>query len=295
MDSSQTVSSFNQKWTENPKLAFDATVDTNSDIHGWILNRNGFNTETDFIKWCRSKNRILDAGCGNGRVTNLFSKCAAAGAQIVGIDYSPEVAIKNLANNNNVTVGHADLTQNLAPFGTFDLVYCQEVLHHTSEPFLAFSNLVDILNENGEIAIYVYKKKGPIREFSDEYIRDQLKTLTWDEANNQMLEITKLGKLLSELQIEIEVDEIELLGIKKGKYDLQRFIYHYFLKCFWNEDLDFQESVAINTDWYLPQIASKHTMAEVSGWALAKNLEIIHLLEDEYGITMRAKRFKKIY
>jgi len=295
MDSSQTVSSFNQKWTENPKLAFDATVDTNSDIHGWILNRNGFNTETDFIKWCRSKNRILDAGCGNGRVTNLFSKCAAAGAQIVGIDYSPEVAIKNLANNNNVTVGHADLTQNLAPFGTFDLVYCQEVLHHTSEPFLAFSNLVDILNENGEIAIYVYKKKGPIREFSDEYIRDQLKTLTWDEANNQMLEITKLGKLLSELQIEIEVDEIELLGIKKGKYDLQRFIYHYFLKCFWNEDLDFQESVAINTDWYLPQIASKHTMAEVSGSALAKNLEIIHLREDEYGITMRAKRFKKIY
>ncbi len=68
--------------------------------------------------------------------------------------------------------------------------------------------------------------------------------------------------------------------------DVQRLIYHLFLKCFWNPDLAFDENAAINYDWYHPQLSSRHTLPEVESWFIDSGLTIAHRCVDPYGITV---------
>ena len=286
----QTIKSFKEKWTNNKNLAFSETLNENSKIQQWILHRNGFNSLDEFKDWLSGRCRILDAGCGNGRVTALLQANTNSTQQIIGIDLSSaEVAAENLNSFKNVDVYTKDLLGDLTDLGYFELIYCQEVLHHTNDPLGAFSNLCKRLKPGGEIAIYVYKLKAPIREFSDDYIRGLISEFSYEEATKEMLKLTELGKTLSELNIKLEVPEIKILEIKKGEYDIQKFIYHFFLKCFWNPDLSLDENIAINYDWYHPTISTRHTPDEVKSWFDQNSIKIIHFHEDHYGITARGK------
>ena len=286
-----TAGSFRDKWENNPDLAFRETLREGSDIFQWILGRNGFATTDAFRGWLAERRRILDAGCGNGRVTALLRRYAPAATEIVGIDLSAaHVARANLDGLPNVTVHEGDLLGDLAHLGSFDLIYCQEVLHHTSDPRGAFLNLCRRLSPGGEIAIYVYKRKAPIREFADDYLREQIASLPYEEAMVAMRELTAFGRILAETGGKVTVPAVNVLGIPAGEYDVQRLLYHFFLKCFWNPDLDFEANAAINYDWYHPQLCSRHTVEEVRSWFDAAGLTVVHSLVDHYGITMRGLR-----
>jgi hypothetical protein len=100
-------------------------------------------------------------------------------------------------------------------------------------------------------------------------------------------QIAELGKLLSELNIKIKVPEVKLFEIEEGEYDVQRFLYHFFAKCFWNPKLSLNDNALINYDWYHPHIATRHTIDEVEQWFTSNGLKIIHKHVDFYGITVR--------
>lgn len=285
--------SFDDKWKNNPNLAFENTLNPHSEINKWIVERNGFNNLSEFKQHLSNKKRILDGGCGNGRVTALLRNITNITTQIVGIDFtSYEVAKENLKGSQNIAIYQKDLLDNLTDLGTFDFIYCQEVLHHTKNPLLGFQNLCDILAPDGEIAIYVYKKKAPAREFVDETIREKIFDKEYSEALLECRNITALGKTLSDLNIKIDVPEIKSLEIKAGTYDLQRFIYHHFMKCFWNNELSFEANSVINYDWYHPQLCSKHTIEEVREWFDKCGIKVIHEHVDFYGITVRGIKQK---
>src|SRR5215216_2100834 len=72
----QTATTSREKWSRNPDLAFRQTRDEKSDIFRWILGRSGFATPAELTTFLAGKRRILDAGCGNGRVTGLVDRCA---------------------------------------------------------------------------------------------------------------------------------------------------------------------------------------------------------------------------
>ncbi|MEP7265533.1 MAG: class I SAM-dependent methyltransferase, partial [Bacteroidota bacterium] len=139
----------------------------------------------------------------------------------------------------------------------------------------------------GEIAIYVYKKKAPLREYTDDYIRDRISSLDYNEAMKACEQITALGKKLSEYKMDIDIPAVDILEIKEGTYDVQRFIYHFFMKCFWNNNLSFHDNAVINYDWYHPQNCSRHTLEEVKEWYVNAGLKIVHEFSDFYGITVR--------
>ncbi|MBL8820740.1 MAG: class I SAM-dependent methyltransferase [Planctomyces sp.] len=287
----QTLGSFRDKWEQNKELAFSETLKEGSDIFNWILTRNGVPSSPDFAAWLKGKTRILDAGCGNGRVTALLQRYAPQSASIVGIDLTAAtVAAENLRGLQNVDIRQKDLLGDLSDLGLFDLIYCQEVLHHTADPKGAFLNLCQRLAPNGEIAIYVYKLKAPLREYADDYVQDAISSLPYDEAMKEMREITLLGKALSELDVKVKVPDVKVLAIEAGEYDVQRFLYHFFLKCFWNPSLSMDENVAINYDWYHPQLCTRHTADEVLGWFADAGLSVIHHCVDQYGITVRGVR-----
>jgi SAM-dependent methyltransferase len=286
--SDRTLASFRDKWNRNPTLAFDDTQREGSDLFNWILSRNGCADADEFTRWLAPRARILDAGCGNGRVTALLHRYAAPGAQIVAVDaVSDEVARENLAGLDRVSVHRQDLLGDLSGLGAFDLIYCQEVLHHTSDPRQACLNLAARLTPGGEIAVYVYKIKAPLRERADDYLRERVTPLPYDDAIAAMTSIAQLGRALADLHVHVTVPDVALLGIEQGTYDVQRLIYHFFLKCFWNPALSLEENAAINYDWYHPQLSSRHTPAEVESWFADADLTIVHRSIDPYGITLR--------
>lgn len=289
--STNTAQSFSDKWNNNPNLAFDETLREGSEIFNWILNRNGFENGQALKLFLVDKKRILDAGCGNGRVTALLQRYADPKSEVVGIDLvSANVAQKNLKDKKNVQIFSKDLLGDLSDLGTFDFIYSQEVLHHTKDPRGAFNNLATLLNSNGEIAIYVYKIKAPIREYTDDFIRNAIINKPYAEAMEVSRKIAELGRSLSKLNIKIKSPAIDVLDIPEGEYDIQRFIYHFFMKCFWNNNLSYEENAAINYDWYHPQDCSRHSVGEIRDWFEKAGLKITHEFVDFYGITMKGKK-----
>jgi len=102
--------------------------------------------------------------------------------------------------------------------------------------------------------------------------------------------LTSLGKSLSGCKAIVEVPEVEILGITSGQYDVQRFVYYFFCKCFWNPSLSLQENTAINYDWYHPDMASRYAPEEIHGWFFDAGLTVVQECVDNYGITIRGRR-----
>lgn len=286
----QTKQTFGDKWRNNPNLARSSTIDVDSRIFKWIIGRNGFKNVTEFETWLSIKSRILDAGCGNGRIIDLFLNHAKYVNEIVGVDINPEIAKQRFDSDSKVKIFGLDISRRMKGIGQFDFIYCQEVLHHTQNPQRVFNNLVSLLTPAGEIAIYVYKKKSPAREFMDEFIREKCQGMSQEEKTQLMREITEFGRNLQEQKLLLHSPGIEAIGIPRGDFPMQMFIYDHFMKCFWNPELNLEENVAINEDWYYPQIASKHTLSEISFWYENMGLKIIHQNEDANGITVRGTK-----
>ena len=82
---------------------------------------------------------------------------------------------------------------------------------------------------------YVYRQKGPVREFADDYIRCIVSPQPADEAWATLRPLTRLAQSLAELETTVEVaEDIPYLGIPAGEHDVQRLLYWHFLKIFWN-------------------------------------------------------------
>jgi SAM-dependent methyltransferase len=286
-----TARTFHDKWHRNPDLAFRQTVTEGADIHDWILARNGWDGPEGLRALLRGRRRILDAGCGNGRVTALLAMHAEPESEIVGVDLTAaDVARENLAGVPNVSIRSGDLLGDLGELGSFDFVYCQEVLHHTGDPAGAFANLAGLLAPGGELAIYVYRRKAPVREFTDDHVRRAISALPYEQAMEVCRRIAEVGRVLSAVEARVTVPEIAELGIEAGEYDVQRFVYHFFMKCFWSDELDAEGNALLNYDWYHPQDCTRHTLEEVLGWLDAAGLEPVHRNVDHYGITVRGRR-----
>lgn len=288
-----TEKSFSDKWENNKSLAIAQTIEPGSVFHNWILERNGFKDESEFRDFLANKPRILDAGCGNGRVTWLMRKLTEGlDNEIMGIDLvADQVAAENLAQYDNVHLKQKDLLGDLSDIGKFQFIYSQEVLHHTDDPQRAFNNLVETcLEDEGVIAIYVYKEKAPIREFTDDYVRDRIKDLSYEDAMKVNSQITEFGKALSQLGVKVTVPDVDILEIKAGEYDVQRLIYHFFMKCFYNSEMSFEDNIVLNYDWYHPQNCERYRLDEIEEWFEQAGLSITHRCVDHYGITVHGTK-----
>lgn len=291
MAETNTAQSFSDKWHKNTGLAFENTLNPDSETFKWITERNGFKDGEELREFLSSKKRVLDGGCGNGRVTALLRTYSdSKTTEIIGIDLTAaDVAEKNLAAYENVKFYKKNLLDNLDDLGKFDFIYCQEVLHHTGNARKGFDNLVQILEPGGEIAIYVYKQKAPAREFVDDYVREKIAGMDYETAMKHCRQITELGKALTDQNVKLKIPEVELLQIPAGEYNLQRFIYHFFAKMFWNDEYNFEDNAVINYDWYHPQDCTRHTIEEVREWFTENGLKINYEHTDFYGITVKGE------
>jgi SAM-dependent methyltransferase len=277
---SQTEKIFSDKWTEveqykNVEKLYEFQFE-------WFLKLYGFDSRENLQNYLYGKPVIVDTGCGLGYKAAWFAELSPQ-STVIGIDISDAVnlAAKNFSHLPNLYFLKADIADTGLRTNSIDFVVCDQVIMHTEIPEKTFAHLAGLTKPAGEFACYVYSKKALPRELIDDYFRKATHKISNEEMWKFSEQLTELGKRLSELKINFESPDIPLLGIKGGTYDIQRFIYWNFLKCFWRDDWGFELSKSTNFDWYAPSNAKRFSKEEFLQLVSENKLEITFFHEEE--------------
>lgn len=288
----QTESTFSYKWSRRQSYDSEAFA---SATRQWLLERYCQGRPERLAEWLGpGPALLLDAGCGAGSAAlQLFGELLRQ-HHYLGVDISDAVEV---ARERFAEAGmpgdflRCDLNRLPLPEKSLDMILSEGVLHHTDSTRDALLRLSAFLKPDGWFLFYVYRRKGPIREFTDDWIRQSLQGLSDEEAWEALKPLSRLGQALAEKNVEIEVPEaIDFLGIPAGPIDLQRFFYWHVFKAYHRPEYSLEEMNHINFDWYRPLNCHRHTREEVVEFCQAARLSIRHLDEQPSGFTVVAQR-----
>ena len=237
---------------------------------------------------------LLDAGCGAGVPALTLLAPLLPRVRYLGTDISEAIDVAAARFAERGLPGaflQCDLMELPLSEGSVDVAFSEGVLHHTDSTEAAIEAVARLLAPGGRFLFYVYRRKGPVREFTDDHVRARLQELRPAEAWRAMEPLTRLGIALGELGIEVEVpDDVELLGIPAGRHDVQRLFYWHVAKAYYDADLSFDAMNHINFDWYAPRNAHRQSLDEVRDWCAGAGLEIEREDVQESGLTIVARR-----
>ena len=91
--------------------------------------------------------RILDVGCGTGRLT---AEIAESGARVVGIDYSPAMVAQARENYPSLEFAARDVCE-MEYAEEFDAVFSNAVLHWVKPPIAAARAMARALKPGGRL------------------------------------------------------------------------------------------------------------------------------------------------
>jgi len=99
---------------------------------------------------------ILDAGCGNGQLSEEISR---AGATVIAMDFSTSVfhAERN-RTSSKVHFVQGDLQNPPFSFDAFDLIYSSGVLHHTPNTYRTFIEVAKLVKPEGRFYVWLYRR-----------------------------------------------------------------------------------------------------------------------------------------
>jgi arsenite methyltransferase len=287
----QTADTFGFKWHKRETFESEPSL---ARMRDWLLERYGHVDSTGWWSDHGEQPLLVDAGCGGAMSALALFAPVLPNARYVGVDISDAV---DVAANRFADRGlggafiQADLNRIPMPDGCADVVFSEGVLHHTDSPRDALVATARLLRPGGRYLFYVYRRKGPIREFTDDLVRERLHGMPPEEAWAAMLPLTRLGKVLGDLDVEVDVPEtIDLLDIPAGPISLQRLFYWHVFKAFHHPDLTLEELNHINFDWYAPRNAHRQSPEEVRAWCAGAGLEVEREVVEEAGITIIARR-----
>ena len=287
----QTAGVFGFKWRQHHSFDTPAMI---AKAASWMVEKYGEVATATWWDDLGPDPLVVDAGCGAAlSALELFGDRLGS-VRYLGVDVSDAVdtaAARFAARGLSAAFVQVDLGR--VPLGpaSVDVLFSEGVLHHTDSTEVAVKRLATLLKPEGRFLFYVYRTKGPVREFTDDYIRDRLQGLTPEEAWAALMPLTRLGQALGELGVEVDVPEdVELLGIPAGRIDVQRLFYWYFCKAFHHPDFTLDEMNHLNYDWYAPRNAHRQTPEQVRAWCAEAGLEIEREHLQESGITIVARK-----
>jgi SAM-dependent methyltransferase len=109
--------------------------------------------------WCglRPGLRVLDAGCGPGKITSILHEMIQPGGSILGVDYSEERihhAEKQYSQKTGIEFQVHDLREPLVGMGEFDLIWARFMLEYNLKESLDIvQNLADGINPGGYLCL----------------------------------------------------------------------------------------------------------------------------------------------
>lgn len=285
----QVRDSYAEQWSRLPGVGLDRPEI--EELHwDWFRKKMGFRDWNEFETYFGARSIVLDAGTGRGpkvkKICLVNPECT-----VIGVDFSESVEKAHgiTAGFSNAHIVQADIRR--LPFrkGLFDLVVSDGVLHHTPDTKESLARLSGWVSPKGELAVHVYRKLNPIRNFTDSLIREHASRLSISECWEFCRAFTTLGRDLREAGIEIRLsNDAPVLGLKKGVYDLQRFFHYNVSLCFWDEHMSYEENNWVNFDYFHPAYAHRHTEEEVMGWFEELGFSSIRLIPaSPFGISIR--------
>jgi SAM-dependent methyltransferase len=274
-DQAQTQASFGYKWENREAYESEHYLKMieRDEIPRWDLR-----SMDDFYGFFPKRGTVLEVGCGSAHFASIYVPHLAPDIDWIGMDLSSAIdiareRIRPLRARSDFVQGDI-LMMPFAP-ASMDHVFARGVLHHTPSTEAAFRACVRVLKPGGEFTFLIYRRLGPIREFTDDHIRAYLSKLSPADGWKALEPLTKLGRALKEANVTIEVPEdIPYLELPAGRYDLQALVYDHIVKAYWNPTLDFETNQHNTFDWYHPQFAFHHTEADIRRWCAAEGLEI---------------------
>jgi SAM-dependent methyltransferase len=290
-DQAETTEMFGFKWEQEDTFTRPEALEL---MRNWLEQRYGRVADAGWWSDYGERPLVLDAGCGAGVSGREVFGPMGERVRYLGADLTDAV---DVAKRRFAEIGmdaqflQADLTKLPLEPGSVDVIFSEGVLHHTDSTEGALKAVAPLLRPGGRILFYVYRRKALIREYTDDAIRAQLQQLSPQEAWNALEPLTRLGIALGELNVELDIPEdVEVLGMKAGKVDLQRWFYYDIAKAYYSPDMTFGEMQHINFDWYAPKNCHRQTEEQVRQWCDEAGLDV----EDEHvhqsGITIRARK-----
>ncbi len=288
----QTKDTFGFKWAKRDTYESPAVL---AEWQRWLFEKYLDNDPNNLNRILEKKpSRILDAGCGSAVSGTLFFGDALKEHEYVGVDISESVQV---ARDRFAEMGlpgefvQSDLNSIPEDLGLFDVIFSEGVLHHTDSVKAAMQALAPRLAPGGYFLFYVYSKKAPVREFTDDFVREAISNMSDEDAWEALKPLTRLGKALGDLDVEFEVpDDIPVLGIEKGTYNLQRFFFYKICKAFYRPEYSEDEMNHINFDWFRPHNCHRHTPDEVREFCESAGLKVDRMHIGESGIAVIARQ-----
>ncbi|MFH1550680.1 MAG: class I SAM-dependent methyltransferase [Planctomycetota bacterium] len=244
------------------------------DLFGGLVadTENAFKTKCILDEDDISEHRlVLDAGCGNGRFTNIASR---HGAEICGVDigYGVQTAYNHLKNNKKVHIIQGDLFS--LPFREkiFDSAFSVGVLMHTGNAKSAFHSISKHIRTGGVFVAHLYHKGNFIFEIVDSSIRFITTRMSVKKNMKFAGWMAGIGKRLKER------------GALEKCYPYIRVL----------------PTVIHMYDWYSAPVATHHTYKEVRRWYEDAGFEIVRtneqparfwrFLQKPESLTIKGKR-----
>lgn len=287
----QTEKSFGYKWSKKDSYNSFQVEEAN---RKWLLEKYFDNDIKKRDAVFKSGYKVLDAGCGAGFSAFLLLGNRINDIKYLGIDISDAVDVaKKDFEERGLSGNFIQCNLSSVPMEekSFDVIFSEGVLHHTDSTEMSLKKLSFLLKEGGFFLFYVYTKKAPVREFVDDYIRNYFADKNDEDTWNEMYALTKLGKILGDLNVDIEVeDAIPFLGISAGKINLQRFFYWYICKAYYRPEYMLEEMNHVNFDWYRPKNCYRQTPEEVKRWCKECGLKIERMYVEEAGMSVIARK-----
>jgi len=287
----QTSETFGFKWKKVDTFDSPASL---ARMREWLIERYGDLSKASWLSDHGENPLLIDAGCGAGMSGLELLGPLVPRLRYLGVDVSEAVDVARARFQERGLEGgflQADISELPLRKESVDLIFSEGVLHHTNSTEVALKSLAGLLKPGGRFLFYVYKKKGPLREFTDDYVRDKLQPLAPEQAWALMEPLTRLGISLGELNAEIDIPHaIDLLGIPAGRINVQRLFYWHVAKTFYRPDLSFDEMNHINFDWYAPANAQRQSPEQVRLWCAQAGLEVEREVVEDAGITIVARK-----
>jgi len=225
--------SFSSEWDEH----FDSEL---TKTWGWTIDErvSQFFLETGVDpEWCKGK-LILDAGCGNGQLSEALTDL---GATVVGFDYSNSVfTAEKHRKSADLHFVHGDLQTLPFDKASFDLIISNGVLHHTPSTYRTFVEVAKLVKPGGRFYLWLYRR-------SERFLKRQLFYPAF-ELTRTIVSRMPLGP-----------QSVIVKAYACGLMVLHRVIGKY-------ENLSWPERVVGAYDSLTPRWRHYHTPLEVSYW-----------------------------
>jgi ubiquinone/menaquinone biosynthesis C-methylase UbiE len=204
---------------------------------------------------------VLDAGCGNGLLTEALSEHCNL---IIGADYSTSVfQAEKRRTSANCCFIQCDLRYLPFKSGAIDVIVSNGVIHHTKSTSETFAKMADKTALNGSCYIWLYSRKGSLFW--------QIKRLIFDFLR---IIVCRLPESMQKLVVNILTNCIYFLYKISGS-SIEKSTLH----------VDMYDSVT-------PRWRNYHTPEEVSKWYYEKGFGPVTVShwDNRYGFGVVAKR-----